>query len=421
MDVSGYKPLKKLYHQAGNDARSLLNNELQARLNDSSTLKWNYHVNGHAVFVNVVNDLSSAFEQIWVTELEIQRLWRGLPRVARGHYLHSLLVSEIQSTNEIEGIHSTRREVRDAIHAAENAKSDHTSSRRFQEMAKTYLLLFGELDAERVSFPTSLEEIRELYDRLLGQEINEEDRIDGKYFRKSSVSISDGTKEIHHGINGEDAIQSRILTMLQAQQLSEHQLVNALVGHFMLEHTHPFYDGNGRFGRFLLGLRLTEMLSAPTAISLSAAVLQQKKTYYKAFQVAEEDLNRGELTFFVLDMAKILLLAMDELLEALIEKNGKMTALGARLSELGEGDNSGEAKLDRNIIGVLFVLGQVHLFGPRSGITMDGLEKSSNLSRSTIRPITEKLRDQGFITELKKKPLIFALTDEGTELLNISD
>ncbi|WP_411197372.1 Fic family protein [Schaalia turicensis] len=38
-------------------------------------------------------------------------------------------------------------------------------------------------------------------------------------------------------------------------------LVNALIGHFMVEHTHPFYDGNGRFGRFLLALNLKRRTS----------------------------------------------------------------------------------------------------------------------------------------------------------------
>ena len=421
MNSSGYKPLKTLYHQAGTDARSKLANELQSRFGGSSTLQWNYHVNGHPVFVNVVTELSSVMEQIWRTEIEIQRLWRGLPGVARGHYLHSLLVSEIQSTNEIEGIYTTRKEVREAIHAAEKSKTQKSSSGRFQEMAKTYLLLFGELDSERVSFPKTLGDVRELYDRLLGQEILEEDCIDGTYFRKGSVSITDGTKEIHHGINGEDAIHSRILAMLQAQQTPEHQLINAFVGHFMLEHTHPFYDGNGRFGRFLLGLKLAETLSAPTAISLSAAVLQQKKSYYKAFQTAEDELNRGELTFFVLDMAKILLIAMEELLESLSEKTRQMLELRQRIGTLSGGEDSNEEVFEKNEIGVLYILGQVRLFGPRSGITMDELESNSKLSRSTLRPVTEKLRDRELIIELKRRPLIFSLSDAGMDLLGISD
>ena len=86
-------------------------------------------------------------------------------------------------------------------------------------------------------------------------------------------------------------------------------LVNAFASHFMLEHTHPFYDGNGRFGRFLLALSLQMILSAPTALSLSAEVMRQKRKYYKAFLQVEDPMNKGEITFFVLDMLEMLLAA----------------------------------------------------------------------------------------------------------------
>ena len=47
---------------------------------------------------------------------------------------------------------------------------------------------------------------------------------------------------------------------------------SALLCHFLFEHIHPFYDGNGRTGRYLLALHLSEPLSQPTVLSLSRTI-----------------------------------------------------------------------------------------------------------------------------------------------------
>jgi Fic family protein len=421
MSGSSYKQLKVIYRQSGNDARTRHESERFARTNSPSSLHWNYRVHGQPVFVNLVRELSEVLETIWRKELDIQRQWALLPGAAKNHYLHSLLISEIRSTNEIEGIFSTRQEVREAIQAAEHPGLSNGTLRPYQEMAKTYLLLFGELDDARVHFPSTLSELRELYDQLLGREIAEKDRLDGEFFRAGPVSITDGIKVIHRGAEGEESINAGIQTMLQSQQESAHHLVNALVGHFILEHVHPFYDGNGRFGRFLLSLRLTELLSAPTAISLSSAVLQQKNGYYKAFKLAEEKLNSGELTFFVMDLAKILVDAMEELLDSLVEKNSQLSIMREQVATLISEDPSVDDALDEKESDILFLLGQVHLFGPRSGMTMDELCQVMGRTRRSLRSVTVRLRERGMIRELKKSPLVFALTDEAIELVGIAD
>ena len=67
-----------------------------------------------------------------------------------------------------------------------------------------------------------------------------------------------------------------------------------------------------------------------------------------------------------------------------------------------------------------FMLGQVLLFGPRSGET---LEEISNINRSknTVRPELKDLTERGLLREVTKRPLVFSLTAKGRELLDLQE
>ena len=76
--------------------------------------------------------------------------------------LFTLLVNEIQSTNEIENIHSTRQEVVEALEAAgrKNRTADRRAPKRFVEMADTFRFLPTDAEPERHSFPQTLPELQ---------------------------------------------------------------------------------------------------------------------------------------------------------------------------------------------------------------------------------------------------------------------
>lgn len=102
-------------------------------------------------------------------------------------------------------------------------------------------MVFEGHDESHTEFPTAPAQVRELYDQLLQQEISEDDHLDGELFRKGRAAVSDGQKEIHVGVTQESEIISRVQVMLDSQRPEHpHQLINACVAHFMLEHTHPF-------------------------------------------------------------------------------------------------------------------------------------------------------------------------------------
>ncbi|MFZ2526987.1 MAG: Fic family protein [Rhodococcus sp. (in: high G+C Gram-positive bacteria)] len=53
-------------------------------------------------------------------------------------------------------------------------------------------------------------------------------------------------------------------------------MIRAVVAHFIFEYTHPFYDGNGRTGRYLLALDLRQVLAPYAGLALSATVADNK-------------------------------------------------------------------------------------------------------------------------------------------------
>lgn len=155
---------------------------------------------------------------MWSNEVQLTRLWGQLPQAAQLHYLYSLLVEEIQSTNEIENVHSTRHEIHEALVAARNQQNGQTR-KRFQEMARAFHLFF-ETDTS-AQLPTSLSGLRELYDTLLKDEISPDDRPDGVLFRRGPVSIIDGVNPdpVHRGASTEAEIHTRLQAMLDMQEM----------------------------------------------------------------------------------------------------------------------------------------------------------------------------------------------------------
>lgn len=392
-------PLKTIFHM---HSETVANEEYRVRSTSSSTLTWNFHIGKWQLFATLTTSIVSTMEEIWQQEMKLERLWVSVPPLAQSHYLTGLLIEEILATNDIEGIRSTRQEITEAL---ASGNSDRT--KRFQEMAQLYKRL-ATRSGSRIEFPKSLSEVRSLYDDLLRDEISPEDKPDGTHFRAQTVSVVDGLKTIHTAPRDEASINTRMEAFLDSQLGKEHALVNALMGHFMFEYTHPFYDGNGRLGRFLLALRLSDVLSHPSALSLSHQFSFQRKRYYSAFQKTEEPLNRGEGTFFLEDMLEILHEAQLDILTSLLEKRSLLESVHRRLSN---------EKLSNYSHGILYSLAQVTLFGSEETLTLSEIVSVSPYSWNTLRKEAELLVKKQLLIPVSKRPLTYALAPAARKFL----
>lgn len=403
--------LKTLFHMAGTNPEEVVDTEYARRISTAASISWDFEVSGYRLFCFFPSTLTAKIERVLQRELSVSRLWSSLTGAAQSHYLFSLLIAEVIATNEIEGIHSTRREIHEALRQTTGQER-----KRFHEFSRLYLQLATE---QSVAFPQNPVELRKLYDSLLHDEVSPDDAPDGELFRANAVHIIEGAREVHRGLEPEAAINKGLQTALEAvNNREDNRLVNVLASHFMFEYVHPFYDGNGRLGRFLLSTALSNVVSLPTALTLSSQLATDKSKYYKAFSITEEPMNRGELTFFVDIFLDVLLDAQEYLLEELSMKQSQLNKLSERIDELGK--TGGDSEYSRTDIQTLFVLGQVQLFGPEYGISLADLAKALQRTTKTARSYVSVLEERGLVSETSKRPLMFTLSASGCKLLEAS-
>ncbi|MBF0808051.1 Fic family protein [Rothia nasimurium] len=395
-----YRSLKSIFHQFDRQTAGRFAQERRDMGCETS-----FVLGDHTLFYTVTPQLLLLQEQILLNERTLEELAPSFPATARASYLYELITQEISATNEIEGVRSTRQEIQEALDA------EPSDNKKFREIARLYL----ELSQGKVDVPHTLEEVRATYDRLFGSEIADEDRPDGRFFRAGPVYVHDGAgKIIHAGARDEEALEQQLRAMFDHLENTEVPfLLSRAVSHFMFEAAHPFYDGNGRFGRFFLSAQLQEVLSTYTVLALSHLIKQKKEEYHRAFTEVEEPLNYGEVTLFAHVMLGFIRDAQLELIDDFEAKKQMMQLLYERVDRL----KSGESELSAGALDVLFILGQVHLFSGGRGIEWGDLAQILGKSRNTVRAYLVDVEQERLVERTSSRPLRVRLSEAGKTLL----
>lgn len=408
-----YATLEKLFYADSSSDRykkhELL---LKQRLESESTFRTGIHLDTGELFLAVPRELSLMNEQVLRRERKVSALWRSLPTTALGAYIRTLIMDEVVCSNEIEGVHSTRRDIELALEEAQRESAFGGSPGRhapFFEFAKLYL---GLIDNPQP--PRTLQDIRSSYDAIVVDALDEKDKLGKSLFRTGQVVVETGTgKVVHVGVSPEAKIEEMLTQWLELSRSEAiPETYSALLCHFLFGYIHPFYDGNGRTGRYLLALHLSKPLSQPTVLSLSRTIAEHKSVYYRAFDTAERKLNHAEGTHFVMTMLELVSEAQEQLIAELDEKRHLLDELEERIAHC-------KLDLSERSLDVLFYAAQMELFDAFRETRMADAAAWLGVSRPTARKSFDELISANLIVRVSKRPPVFRLSDTGRNILRL--
>ena len=371
-----YTPLSKLYYKDKAHYEEIYQN----RLHSESSVRLNFSITEHPAFFQYNSEMLLLTSAIYQKNAELIQLKHSLPSIALEQFRLSCLIDEIKITNEIEGVHSTRKEINDIL----QAKMENSLNQRLFGLVKKYDLL----SIDDLSISTCAD-IRTIYNELVLPEVISEDHNnvpDGLYFRQNSVMVYDEhMKCIHHGVMPETKIIALMDESLKTLNDSKTPLlIGVSFFHYMFGYIHPFYDGNGRTSRFISSYLLAKGLDALVSYNLSYTIKKNIKQYYRAFQTVNDPKNKGDITPFILSFLEILLEAVTNLCDRLTDKNEKLSYYMQQIQSLST---------DQTTCAIMTVLIQNTLYGFK-GISVVELSHICEYSESTVRNILKKLEEQ---------------------------
>ncbi|EUB16027.1 Fic family protein [Fusobacterium sp. CM22] len=332
------------------------------------------------------------------------------PQIAIKEIINKILSNELDKTNKIEGIETIKSEIYSSL---KDDKKSSKKNNKLEGIVKKYKDIM-EKNFKDTQHIDNLSSFRKIYDEMFeGFEKSGNYKLDGKYFRKDTVKVINGLgNTIHIGINGEEAIEKNIEDLIQFMNRKDIPfLIKASISHFFFEYIHPFYDGNGRFGRYLLSLYLARKLDILTAFSVSYSISKNLDDYYKSFVEVEDVNNYGEITFFVENILKTIKSGQEMIIELLNDSVMKFKHSMEILNELTKDLSEKE-----NIMLQIYL--QNYLFNDFEEITNVELSYIiGDLTQQTINKYTQELEKKGYLLKIKQRPLTYTLADKITDRL----
>lgn len=382
-----YKTLEKQYHYTNS---SEFNKIYQNKINNEAAINFNISINKNPAFMIINHEILQLISQIYRLNNKIIETCNDLPGIARQYFYKNILIEEIIKTNEMEGVHTTRKELKEVYEDVVN-KNFVKKKKRFYGLVNKYNKL---INNEHLSILTC-DNVKKLYDEIMLVDIineNYENKPDGEIFRKGAVEVIseyDGT--IHKGIMPEIEI---INYMNEGLKILNDQSINIFIRiavfHYLFGYIHPFYDGNGRMSRYISSLYLNNELDILCALQLSISCKEKKNDYYRAFKFTNDVRNKADLTGFVIIFLEIIVSGLENLLENVTDKLNQYNLNKRMLKKLCDIED---------VYNLLNVFLQCTLFDDE-GLSYNDLMNITNLSRTTI---VNKIKD---IKESKLKYLL---------------
>ena len=391
-----YEPLAKLYYKD----KSVYTKIYNERFNNEFSYHLPFEISGNKAFFIIDYQISRKIEEIYYISRQLDDILNQLPPIAFKYYINKNLIDEIMLTNDIEGVYSTRKEISQIIEMPDNS----TKKVRLMGLVKKYQKL---INGEKIPL-SSCNDLRLLFDEIVLNEIEEDEKPDGEIFRTGSVSVCTATdKEKHRGLYPEKKLIDFLNKSLDflTNENNVGPLVKIAVFHYLFGYAHPFYNGNGRTSRFISSYLLCNILNQSIALRISYTIKNDKNKYYKAFDICNDPKNKGDITPFIysfIDIIKNTAKSSLENLESLKQRLEYYSTIHENIYNFFENDLQSK---------IVYILIQNALFS-RKGVFIEELKHHLECSEATIRKNIKSLIKHGLIitTEREKNKMLYELS-----------
>lgn len=384
-----YKSLYEIF--VSSDSKEF-NDKYYTRFNCEGTLHIPLEINKNPAFFFYSPDITNLCAKIREYDVKVRKAFENLPLVAQTQYIKKSLIDEIEFTNQIEGVISTRKEINEIIESIRQPDG------RLDGIVNKYQKL---INIEQIPFKSVLD-IRKAYDEMFYEEIKLDDPKnlpDGEYFRQKDVFIYNNKETpIHRGVSPETKIiqyMNEALSVLNNENIDV--LIRVGIFHYLFGYIHPFYDGNGRINRFISSYYLSSNLTKIIGYRLSMTIKENLSQYLEAFKHTNDVRNKGDVSYFVYEFLLIVLKAYQKTELYALKKGQELEKYDKKIKK---------THFNPKVRSLLFVLVQCEIFS-EFGLSVADLAKITHFKHATCSKHIKEIRDTNIIKILKKGKRVF--------------
>lgn len=408
--------MNKLFYNLGSMEQRI--EKVEERKNYDSTLQIGLKIkpekqkNKYDLYYVPTLETMNIIRKINLEDKRIAELYEKLPDIAKESFYIDIVSSEIQNTNNIEGVESKREDiVYTTKKVVKNNINNKNDDLKFLSIVRSYTAIKNmnndSTSDESVRKINDVKDIRKIYDSITAEGVAEENLPDGELFRKGVVYIQGKKGTLHDGVsnadNSEPIIKELLSKLVDFINTQDCNLIKNAIFHYYFGYVHPFYDGNGRTARFISSLILQEEYSWLTACSLSQGVNKKRNLYLKAFESTNSLAMQGEMNFFVDSFLKLINIGQTEILENLYSK----TILLEAAYDVIKSDE--RVLSDEKMFNIVYSAVQMYLFGNNDYLEIKDIEDLADCGNAKARKYANNLCEMNILKKISQKPIRLVL------------